>query len=345
MFNSLCAGRRLQHDAALGGPTRRAFLMATGMSSAVAATGCGASDIAEVNAGPSQTPTSRPKPTVRPTDPPLKIVPDVTYAVGDPLAVPYGQHSSRQYGELIVPQGLPENIKVPVIMLLHGGSWKNSSTLDYMRGIAQNMAAHGIVTWNVEYRGIGGGGGWPNTFADVAAAMDHVPALAENIGRTIDRKRFVVSGHSAGGHLAAWAASRHTRGAEQPGGRPVLRPAACVTFAGVYDLAFAHHSGHRRMVTLLGGTPEQIPERYELASPIHNIPQDVHFVCCHGSDDSVVPVSQLYNYAARGEGVGNQVETVVLTNGDHLDWGDPTTYAYGVGQQTLLESVMAVDIA
>lgn len=255
------------------------------------------------------------------------------------MVIPYGKNKARQYGELYVPQGLPKKVKVPVVMMIHGGSWKDASTLNYMRPMAENIASYGIAVWNIEYRGIYGDGGWPETFIDVATAMDKVPGLAQHIGRDIDRRRFFITGHSAGGHLAAWAASRHVRGAKQPGGRPVLRPEACVSYAGVYDLKYAQTNGHKFMVSLLGGTPEQFPARYELASPIRNIPHDVRIVCCHGSHDSVVPIAQMYNYAAAAERSGDSVETVVLVDAEHLEWTDPQAYAYVLGQQTLLDAI------
>ncbi|MDO5619026.1 prolyl oligopeptidase family serine peptidase [Kocuria sp.] len=334
------------HAAALRGVVRRRFLGGMGAAAAVALVGCGADDSADeaaASVSPTEQPT--PQPTVAPTEAPLPISAETTYEVAEPVTLAYGQASDRQYGELTVPLGLPENIKVPVLMVLHGGSWQATSTLHYMRAMARNMASYGIATWNVEYRGIGGGGGWPNTFVDVAAAMDFVPKLAEHIGRRIDRQRFFLTGHSAGGHLATWAASRHMRGSEQPGGRPVIRPAACVSYAGVYDLTFAQRSGHRHMVNLMGGTPSQVPQNYTLASPIHNIPQDVRFVCCHGTADSVVPINQTYNYAAVGEQDGNPAETVILLDTEHSAWADSKTYAYAVGQQRLLETITAVDVS
>ena len=50
------------------------------------------------------------------------------------------------------------------------------------------------------------GGCWPGTFLDVAAGVDHLRALAE--GYDLDLGRVLFIGHSAGGHLALWAAGR-----------------------------------------------------------------------------------------------------------------------------------------
>lgn len=61
---------------------------------------------------------------------------------------------------------------------LHGGFWQSSHGLDLGAGIGADLARRGWAAWNVEYRRIGSGGGWPATFADVAAAVDHVRVLA-----------------------------------------------------------------------------------------------------------------------------------------------------------------------
>lgn len=321
-------------------PGRRRVLGGIGTLAAAALAGCSADPSAQPTqeATPSVKPTRAP--TARPTDEALVVNAETTYDVGAPVTLGYGQDSDRQYGELFVPVDLPEKTRVPVLMMIHGGSWQASSSLSYTRALARSVASFGIPTWNVEYRGIGGGGGWPNTFTDVAMAMDHVPKLAEHIGRRIDRKRFFLAGHSAGGHLAAWAASRHMHGSEQPGGRPLIRPTACVCLAGVYDLVAAEARGHRHMVNLMGGTPQQVPRAYQLASPIRNVPEDVHFICCHGTADSVVPITQTYNYAAVGESVGNTPETVILLDTDHSAWTESDAYAFSVAQQSILEAVI-----
>lgn len=332
---------------------RRRVLGGLGAAAVLGLAGCtedqGTSGTGETWAGDSASDASRsasptPTPTSTPTatDRPLTLRPGRTFAVGQPVTVAYGHESSRQFGELAVPLDLPENVTVPVLMVLHGGSWQASSTLDYVREAARSIAAYGVVTWNVEYRGIGGGGGWPNTFRDVAAAMDFVPELSPHIGRELDRERFVMMGHSAGGHLAAWGASRHVRAQEQPGGRPALRPAACVSFAGVYDLAHAHELGHRHMVDLLGGTPAQIPRVYDLASPIENIPDDVDFVCCHGHDDAVVPVTQTQRFTSAGADGGQEIDGVLLQSAGHNDWMIPGTHPWRFGQERLLHTMLDV---
>ncbi|MEA2310797.1 MAG: hypothetical protein QOE28_765, partial [Solirubrobacteraceae bacterium] len=102
-----------------------------------------------------------------------------------------------------------------------------------MRPLAQDLCERGWAAWNLEYRRLGrlSGGGWPATFLDVAAGIDHLaqlaglpPITAEPQPRVpagrrapLDLSRVVAIGHSAGGHLALWAASRRE---DAPGGAP-----------------------------------------------------------------------------------------------------------------------------
>ena len=64
----------------------------------------------------------------------------------------------------------------PVCVVIHGGFWRARYGLDLGAPLANDLAAHGIAALNVEYRRVGAGGGWPQSGADVAAALD---ALAE----------------------------------------------------------------------------------------------------------------------------------------------------------------------
>ena len=120
--------------------------------------------------------------------------------------VRYGPHPS-QYGVLSLPNspGL-----WPVAVVIHGGFWRTAYGADLGADLADDLVRHGFAAWNVEYRRVGedperGGGGWPATFDDVARAIDY---LAELEDPRLDLDDVTLIGHSAGGHLALWAASR-----------------------------------------------------------------------------------------------------------------------------------------
>lgn len=89
----------------------------------------------------------------------------------------------------------------PVVVLIHGGFWRNRYSLDHIGHMAQALTDAGVATWTPEYRRIGdSGGGYPGTFLDIVAALNHLQAIATDYNLDLDR--VVVAGHSAGGHLA-----------------------------------------------------------------------------------------------------------------------------------------------
>jgi dipeptidyl aminopeptidase/acylaminoacyl peptidase len=112
----------------------------------------------------------------------------------------YGPHRSQR-ADLHLPLGAGPH---PVMVVIHGGSWQRRYGKLVMRGLVGDLLRRGWAAWNIEYRRVGDGGGWPHTFADVAAAIDHLASL----DASIDLDSVSVLGHSAGGHLALWAAGR-----------------------------------------------------------------------------------------------------------------------------------------
>ncbi|HTW99015.1 MAG TPA: alpha/beta hydrolase, partial [Acidimicrobiales bacterium] len=144
-------------------------------------------------------------------------------------AVAYGP-GPEQVGDLRLPtrRGGP----VPVCVLLHGGHWREIWERDLMDELAVDLTRRGFATWNLEYRRVGpSGGGWPATFADTAAGIDHLVGLADPHG--LDLERVVLAGHSAGGQLAMWAATRRALPSFAPGAAPAIRAALVVSLAGV----------------------------------------------------------------------------------------------------------------
>ncbi|MFF9113696.1 alpha/beta hydrolase fold domain-containing protein [Streptomyces sp. NPDC014805] len=82
-----------------------------------------------------------------------------------------------------------------------------NEVLTSRRALAQEA---GCAVASVEYRRVGAGGGWPTTLTDTARAVDFLPSLANAaLGAQIDLSCVAYAGHSAGGHLALWAAARH----------------------------------------------------------------------------------------------------------------------------------------
>jgi acetyl esterase/lipase len=231
-----------------------------------------------------------------------------------PSRHPYGRHP-HQTCDLHRPAGRGPH---PVAVVLHGGYWQSPYTKLIMRPLCVDLARRGYAAWNVEYRRLGrDGGGWPQTFDDVAAAID---LLTEVDAVDLDLDRVTLVGHSAGGQLALWAAGRCDLPAAAPGADPRVAAASVLALAAVCNLP---HAG-RVAATLLGGTPAEVPERWAQADPMRRIPLRVPVALVHGARDATVSIERSREYAAAASAAGAAV-TLIETAGEHRDPIDPVT--------------------
>jgi acetyl esterase/lipase len=202
-----------------------------------------------------------------------------------------------------------------------------------MSKLAADLAANGMAAWNLDYRGIGGGGGWPATFDDVAAGIDALAALPG-----LDLTRVTAVGHSAGGQLALWAAARPGLPAGMPGSTPPVTVAAAVSLAGVVDLVDADRRGigGGAVALLLGGRSEQVAERYRLASPIERLPLGVPHLLVHGTRDRHVPADMSERYAEVAQAAGDPVDLLVRHDVGHMDLIEPRSPGWSVALEWLV---------
>lgn len=237
----------------------------------------------------------------------------------------YGRRRS-QVADLFLPDGPGPH---PVAVVLHGGFWHASFGRGLMAKVSADLAADGVAAWNLDYRGIGGGGGWPATFDDVAGGID---ALAGVPG--LDLGRVTTVGHSAGGQLALWAAARPGLPTDAPGASPAVTATAAVALAGVLDLAGADRRGigAGAVSKLLGGRVDQVPERYRVASPLERLPLGVPQLLVHGRRDRHVPVDLSEDYAEAAWAAGDDLDLAVVAGAGHMDLIDPRSPAWAVAR-------------
>jgi acetyl esterase/lipase len=237
-----------------------------------------------------------------------------TYRSPPAPCVAYGDHAD-QVANLHLPSA--EGGPWPVVVLVHGGFWRRRWDRTTTTPLARELAARGLLVWNVEYRRVGQeGGGWPGTLLDVAAATDHLADVPD-----ADLGRVVAVGHSAGGHLALWLAARPRLAAGVPGSGPRVRLRGAVALAGVCDLVRGAQDGlgDGAVAELLGGAPDEQPDRYAAASPTALLPLGVPQVLVHGGRDAIVPPDQSRGYARVARAAGDPVELVELAGADHFD--------------------------
>jgi acetyl esterase/lipase len=226
----------------------------------------------------------------------------------------YGSDHRVQRADLYLPRGAGPH---PVVVVLHGGNWRARYGKLVTKSISVDLAKRGVAAWNVEYRrvGRGQGGGWPATFDDVAAAIDLLPEVS---GGRLDTGDVRVVGHSAGGQLALWAASR--------GGISRV-----VALAAPSNLRAAGADGR----ALMGGSPDEVPERYAAADPRLLLPLGVPTLLVHGTEDTTVPVRRSRRYAEEARAAGDSVELVEPVPGNHRVHIDPRSEAWRVAAEFL----------
>ncbi len=257
----------------------------------------------------------------------------------------YGPHPS-QWAELFVPTG---DGPFPVVVVIHGGFWKEAYGAELGVPLAEDLAAAGVAAWNIEYRRVGssqvaGGGGWPATCLDLAAAVDVLADLNQARVRSatgdglLDLSRVVALGHSAGGQLAGWLAARSGFPEGSPGAAPRVALTGFVSQAGVLDLVAAAEDnlGGGAASAFLGGTPDSRPDAYRLASPLLQLPLGVPSICVHGAGDDTVPISQSEDFVAAASRAGDSAELVALPGVGHLELVDVRNSAWAACRAAVL---------
>jgi acetyl esterase/lipase len=220
----------------------------------------------------------------------------------------------------------------PLVIFLHGGFWRAAYDRSHTGPMATALAAAGYAVCVQEFRRTGqAGGGWPGTFEDVATAVDRSPALvrkAAGPGVVADDPA-LLAGHSAGGHLALWAAGRHLLSPDS-GWHADTRARGVVVLAGVSGLADCYDQGlgNGAAADLMGGSPARFPQRYRVADPAGLLPLGCPVRLVHGSLDDVVPVAMSRGYAALGRAAGDDTAVAELPGASHLDLIDPLSPAW-----------------
>ena len=246
------------------------------------------------------------------------------------VRVAYGTESA-QFGDLRLPAGPGPH---PAIIVLHGGFWRAQYDLLHIGHLCAALTAAGYATWSLEYRRVGEpGGGWPGTLQDVSTGSAHLANLAQLY--PIDLSRVIAMGHSAGGHLALWLAA-HSRAPIEAVNCPTLPFAlrGAVSLAGVVDLrrAAALRLGNGAAEAFLGGSSEDVSDRFTAASPRERLPIGVPHVLVHGQEDDIVPIVLARAYFTAASQSGDQVRLNALPATGHFAVIDPLSHAWPVVQ-------------
>ncbi len=236
----------------------------------------------------------------------------------------------------------------PVVLMIHGGCWqKDIADRTLMNYAAEALRKEGMAVWNIEYRGVDEvGGGYPGTFLDVAKAVDALGERGQSLG--LDTNRVVAFGHSAGGHLALWAAGRPKLPSHSPlftdtpfpiagvvnsGGLADLEASAPVTqpgcLAGIMDTLTGAPSGDRENV-------------FSDTSPSEVLPLGVRQISVNGAQDPIAPPALGKSYTVKASAAGDRASFVLAPNSGHVELITPGTGAFDI-EIAQLKTLLEID--
>ncbi|MBS0288344.1 MAG: alpha/beta hydrolase [Proteobacteria bacterium] len=245
--------------------------------------------------------------------------------------IPYGEQP-RQFGDLRLP-----NTKgpYPVVVIIHGGCWlSRMANVNFMSPLSEALTKKGYATWNIEYRAAdSNGGGWPGTFQDVGNAVDFLRKLAPKYN--LDLTKVIILGHSAGGHLALWAAARHKLPKNsEVGSQDPLIVKGVISLAGPGDLRTYIPLGERVCKNntifkmLVGATPDLVNQRISQVSPFELLPTGVKQIVITGDNDKGVPPALGEQYVNSAKQKGDDATFMLGKDSAHYESVAPGSHMW-----------------
>jgi acetyl esterase/lipase len=236
-----------------------------------------------------------------------------------PARIPYGK-AAQQFGNLYLPQAAGPH---PAVIFVHGGFWRNSTSLDQASPLCAALAGAGAAVWNLEYRRLGDpGADWRSISDDIIRGAQQLVPVASRYN--LDLKRVIAAGHSAGGQLVLWLAAQQA-----------VDLRGVVPLAAISDLrrAYALQLDGGVVGQLLGGSPDRFPERYAASSPMQLLPIPAPQRVLHGTADKVIPFDMSERFAKAS---GNS-RLIPLPGAGHLDLIDPRAKVWPTIQKNILD--------
>jgi acetyl esterase/lipase len=255
------------------------------------------------------------------------------------LRIAYAEQPD-QFGELHLPTDTAPDGGYPILVLLHGGCWRQRFGADPLNRMAAALTRHKLAVWNLEYRRLDGAGGWPMTFQDAATGLDHLLQIAPEHGLNLNRVG--CAGHSAGGHLALWLAGRERLSANPASaGAPAVAINAVVSLAGIGNLvdAVSREICSGAPAELLGGPPDSFPDRYAEGSPHALLPFRIPHWHVVGRQDPLVPMAHVRDFVEEARSKGDQVEYQVVEDAGHFEVVIPGSTAWPTVERAILKSM------
>jgi acetyl esterase/lipase len=242
--------------------------------------------------------------------------------------VPYLAPGREEKLDLYLPAARPEGVRSPGVVIIHGGGWRGGDKgASREINIGTTLAKAGYVCVSVNYR-LSGKDVWPTNIQDCKNAVRFLRKNAERYA--IDPDHIGVIGGSAGGHLALMVG--FTSGVvplTPPEPYPGVsdRVQAVVDMYGIANLRTRKKTdkdGNPTGVStpgpawMLGGGPEEFPDRWDLASPVTHISRECPpALILQGKADTTVDRDQSIELARRLKEKGVEHELVLIDGIGH----------------------------
>lgn len=199
----------------------------------------------------------------------------------------------------------------PAVIQIHGGGWVVGDKREQGVPLLTRLSDRGIVGFNVNYR-LSPGATFPDHLVDVKRGIAWIRAHAADYA--IDPDFLVITGGSAGGHLAAMAALTAHETRFQPGFESAdTSVAGAIPLYAIYDFTDAEHTHPRGFHEILleplvmKARYADDPARFADASPITHVHPDAPpFFVIHGSRDTMAPLAEARRFVARLRAVSHQ---------------------------------------
>jgi acetyl esterase/lipase len=269
--------------------------------------------------------------------------------------------------DLYRPRQVPkDSTGFPLVVYVHGGGWQSGHTrhagaFSNWPEVLASLAARGYVVASIEYR-LSQEAKFPAAIQDVKTAVRWL--RSRSVDFSIDRKRAVLWGGSAGGQLAALAATSCGDEALAPvipvdgksdSPSSVATESDCVdglvAWYGVFDLATSPPLSGAKMETAdspvskyLGCLPSVCANKVSLASPVAHV--DAHTpptLLIHGEVDQVVPVEQSRAFYAVLKSRSVPAELIIIPGVDHSFIGSNATETRKASQDALSKTFEFID--
>lgn len=253
-----------------------------------------------------------------------EVPPDATYAYGDDPA---------QFGVLYLPD---TETPYPVIILVHGGCYREQYDLKPMGSVARALVADGFAVWNIEYRRAGNGGDYPHMFLDVGLAADYLRHIADR--HSLDLDHVITVGHSAGGHLATWLAVRRKIRRSSAIYRDNPLPVkGVIGLAGILDLNHAVNNGicEGALTVVLGEEAEAVAEHFQAASPRALLPLGVPQTHIVGDHDTEI-MTNVKPYVEAARDAGDTVQLIIPKGAGHFEIVDVRSQVWQIVRDAIV---------